>query len=65
MQRMQEEITQFTEFVHRELSLEGNALTERAKNALVRLPRRDLVPASSEPARAPDTGDAPSRAPGS
>ena len=47
MQRMQEEITQFTEFIHRELSREDNALSERAKNALVRLPRRDMVPAGS------------------
>lgn len=45
MQRMQEEITQFTDFIHRELSREENALSERAKNALVRLPRKDIVPA--------------------
>ena len=53
MQRMQEEITQFTEFIHRELSREDNALSERARNALVRLPRRDMVPASP---RAADAG---------
>ena len=47
MQRMQEEITQFTEFIHRELAREDNALSERAKNALVRLPRRDMVPVGS------------------
>ncbi len=47
MQRMQKEITQFTEFIHRELSREENALSERAKNALVRLPRRDIVPAAT------------------
>lgn len=49
MQRMQQEITQFTEFIHRELSREENALSERARNALVRLPRRDIVPAGSGP----------------
>ena len=47
MQRMQEEITQFTDFIHRELSREENALSERARNALVRLPRKDIVPAGS------------------
>jgi len=64
MQRMQEEITQFTDFIHRELSREENALSERAKNALVRLPRKDIVPAGSgadgEPA-----GDAAPPGPGS
>ena len=44
MGRMQEEITQFTAFIHRELAREENALSERAKHALVRLPRRDMVP---------------------
>lgn len=58
MQRMQEEITQFTEFIHRELSREENALSERAKNALVRLPRRDIVPASPRTAGEPDSGNA-------
>ena len=59
MQRMQDEITQFTEFIHRELSREDNALSERARNALVRLPRRDIVPAGS----APDAGSANDAAP--
>ena len=59
MQRMQEEITQFTEFLHRELSREDNALSERAKNALVRLPRRDMVPAGSRS----DAGSAPGVSP--
>lgn len=45
MQRMQEEIAAFTQFIHRELQREADTLSERTKNALVRLPRRDLVPA--------------------
>ena len=56
MQRMQHEITQFTEFIHRELSREENALSERARNALVRLPRRDIVPAGSGDAEASSSG---------
>ena len=59
MQRMQEEITQFTDFIHRELSREENALSERARNALVRLPRKDIVPAGS----GPDVGSAGDAAP--
>jgi MerR family transcriptional regulator/heat shock protein HspR len=62
MQRMQEEITQFTEFIHRELSREDNALSERAKNALVRLPRREIVPAGT-PADAGAAGGASSPRP--
>ena len=65
MQRMQEEITQFTEFIHRELSREENALSERARNALVRLPRRDMVPASPRAVGKADSEGAPSRAPSS
>lgn len=61
MQRMQEEIIQFTEFIHRELTREENALSERAKNALVRLPRRDMVPASPPAGAEPDAGTAPPR----
>ena len=64
MQRMQEEITQFTDFIHRELSREENALSERAKNALVRLPRKDIVPAGSGPDGEP-AGDAAPPGPGS
>ena len=45
MQRMQEEIAAFTQFIHRELQREADTLSERTKNALVRLPRRALVPA--------------------
>ncbi len=60
MQRMQDEITQFTEFIHRELSREENALSERAKNALVRLPRRDIVPAASTSDAGSATGASPS-----
>ncbi len=69
MQRMQEEITQFTEFIHRELSREENALSERAKNALVRLPRSDMVPAGAQPpgsgppGSGPDAGAAPGLSP--
>ena len=63
MQRMQEEITQFTDFIHRELSREENALSERAKNALVRLPRKDIVPAGSG-AAAGSAGDAAASRPG-
>ena len=59
MQRMQEEITQFTDFIHRELSREENALSERARNALVRLPRKDIVSAGS----GPDGGSAGNAAP--
>lgn len=62
MQRMQDEIIQFTEFIHRELSREENALSERAKNALVRLPRRDMVPATSRTGAEPGSGSASSRA---
>lgn len=54
MGRMQEEITQFTEFIHRELAREENALSERAKNALVRLPRREMVPVGSRENGEPD-----------
>ena len=64
MQRMQEEITQFTDFIHRELSREENALSERAKNALVRLPRKDIVPAGPGADAGSARGAAPSR-PGS
>ena len=49
MERMQEEIARFTEFIHRELATEESALSERTKNALVKLPRRDMVPAGSPP----------------
>ena len=62
MQRMQEEITQFTDFIHRELSREENALSERARNALVRLPRKDIVPAGSGADAGSAGGAAPSRA---
>lgn len=61
MQRMQEEITQFTDFIHRELSREENALSERARNALVRLPRKDIVPAGSGPDAGSASDAAPSR----
>lgn len=61
MQRMQEEITQFTDFIHRELSREENALSERARNALVRLPRKDIVPAGSGADAGPANDAAPSR----
>ncbi len=50
MERMQKEIVAFTEFVHRELAREDNRLSERARMALVRLPKRDLVPAPGKPA---------------
>ncbi len=43
MRRMQEEIAEFTEFIHRELAREEHALSDRARNALVRLPRREMV----------------------
>jgi len=49
MERMQKEIAAFTEFVHRELAREDNRLSERARMALVRLPKRDLVPAPGTP----------------
>lgn len=62
MQRMQQEITQFTEFIHRELSREENALSERARNALVRLPRRDIVPAGSGPDADSESAASPSGA---
>ena len=52
MQRMQEEISQFTDFIHRELTREDNALSERARNALVRLPRKAIVPAAGSGADA-------------
>ena len=65
MQRMQDEITQFTEFIHRELSREDNALSERAKNALVRLPRREIVPAGTHADAESAAGASPSRPPGS
>ncbi len=47
MQRMQEEVRQFTEFVHRDLARDPAALSLETRHALVRLPRADLVPASS------------------
>ena len=61
MQRMQEEITQFTDFIHRELSREENALSERARNALVRLPRKDIVPAGPGADAGSAGGAVPSR----
>lgn len=61
IERMQDEITQFTEFIHRELSREENALSERARNALVRLPRRDIVPAGSVPDAESGSGPASPR----
>ncbi len=45
MERMQKEIAAFTEFIHRELAKEDANLGERGQKSLVRLPRRDLVPA--------------------
>ena len=45
MERMQEEIAAFTRFIHRELERESDSLSERTRNALVRLPRRAMVPA--------------------
>lgn len=47
MERMQEEIAAFTQFIHRELERESDSLSERTKNALVRLPRRAMVPAGA------------------
>lgn len=49
MERMQKEIARFTDFVHRELAREQGALSERTRNALVRLPRRDMVPVAEKP----------------
>ncbi len=46
MERMQKEIAAFTEFIHREMAREEGNLSEKAKKSLVRLPRRDLVPAA-------------------
>ncbi len=45
MERMQDEVRQFTEFVHRDLARDSAALSAQTRNALVRLPRADLVPA--------------------
>ena len=51
MERMQEEIAAFTRFIHRELERESDSLSERTRNALVRLPRRAMVPAGGAAAR--------------
>ncbi len=51
MERMQEEIAQFTEFIHRELAREESALSERTRNALVRLPRQDMVRVAEAPGK--------------
>ncbi len=44
MARMQQEIAAFTEFIHKELAREDGGAGDHAQTALVRLPRRDLVP---------------------
>ncbi len=43
MERMQDEVRQFTEFVHRDLARDSAALSARTRHALVRLPRAELV----------------------
>ena len=45
MQQMQEEIARFTEFIQQELVRQDPVVSERARNALVRLPRQEIVPA--------------------
>lgn len=44
MERMQEEVQRFTEFVHRDLARDPAELSPETRHALVRLPRGDLVP---------------------
>ena len=66
MQRMQEEIAQFTEFIQTELARDDTVLSERARNALVRLPRHAMVPAPRPLAaqRGPSEEPAPDGPPG-
>lgn len=59
MERMQEEIAAFTRFIHRELERESDTLSERTRNALVRLPRRDMVPAGAPAAGVAGPGPLP------
>lgn len=59
MERMQEEIAAFTRFIHRELERESDSLSERTRNALVRLPRRAMVPAGTPAGGAAAPGPVP------
>jgi len=43
MERMQEEVSEFIEYVQREMAREDEGWKERVKNALVKLPPRKLV----------------------
>lgn len=48
MEEMQREVNEFIEYVKRELIKEEEGWKERVKNALVKLPPRDLVKVSPE-----------------
>ena len=45
MKQMQEEIARFTEFIQKELARDDPGVRARARNALVRLPPQEIVPA--------------------
>ncbi len=54
MEQMQREMSEFVDYVRRELAREDEGWKERVKNALVKLPPRDIVPVPKSGTESPD-----------